>query len=84
MNPVLVRALTYLDQFDKSNGYLIHLNRGPIKYKGSNLNFNRTKLSPIISKLNVVPKENKLSPNDDGLTIGCSKIQDHTSSMSGT
>lgn len=31
MDPMLDRALTYLDQFDWSNGYLIHLNRDPIK-----------------------------------------------------
>lgn len=32
MDPMLDRAFDYSDQFDRSNGILIHLNRGPIKH----------------------------------------------------
>lgn len=53
MDLMLDQALFYLDQFDWFNGLLIHLNGDPIKHTGSNLNFNRPKLSLKISKLNV-------------------------------
>lgn len=78
---ILDRALIYLGQFDRSNGYLIHLNWGPIKHKCSNLNLNRPKLSIsciTIAKLDVGPKENKSSYNHYGWHT---KIQDHTSSL---
>lgn len=32
MDPILDRALDYLNQFDLSSGYFILLNRGPIKH----------------------------------------------------
>lgn len=37
MDPVTDQALDYLYQFEKSNGLLIHLNRGPIKKRDLNL-----------------------------------------------
>lgn len=62
------QALNHLDQFDRSNGLLIHLNRCPIKHKGSNIDLNGHKLSLKklglkISKFNVGQKQTRLSPN---------------------
>lgn len=37
MDRVIDPVLNYLDQFDRPNGLLIHLSRGPIKRMGSNL-----------------------------------------------
>lgn len=68
---VLDRALTNLDQFDRSIGSLIHLNRVPVKQKGSNMNFNGPKLGSKISNFNVGPKQSPLSPDHEGLTHGC-------------
>ena len=50
MDPMMDQALIYMDQFDRSNGNLIHLNQSPIKHKGSNLDINRPKLNTNVSK----------------------------------
>lgn len=63
MDPVLDWALIYLDQFNRSNEFFIHLNQGPIKHNGTNLNFKKPNFSSIITKLDMGQKENKLSPN---------------------
>lgn len=44
MDHVFDQALDYLNRFDQSNGFLIHLNWPPIKHKGSNQNLNGLKI----------------------------------------
>lgn len=36
MDPVIDQVLNYMDRFDQSYKFLIHLNRGPVKKKCSN------------------------------------------------
>lgn len=59
MDAMLDQALTYLDQFDQSNGYFIHLNRDPIKNKGSNQNLNRKAILKLNERDTEIGTQNK-------------------------
>lgn len=53
MDQMINQALDYLDQFDRPNGLLIHVNWGPMKKRGSNLILDRQDIFKIGPKFEI-------------------------------